>query len=252
MHNRVDFTLAERVALVTGGATGIGLAAATALREFGATVYIGGRREDIGEESARRIGATYVHLDVTSSDSVDAAVRSVVQEHGRLDVSVHSAGARLNKPAEDTTDEEWRMVFDTNIDGVFRCCRAAGRVMLEAGGGSIINVASMSAHAVNRPQRQAAYNASKSAVIQYTKSLAGEWGDRNVRVNSISPGYTETAMTALSRAKPEMVDAWLSKTPLARFAKPEEIAGAVVYLASKASSFVTGSDIVVDGGYTVW
>ena len=248
----VDFTLEGKVALVFGGATGIGYASAAALSQFGATVYIGGRREDVGAQASSELGVTFLPIDVTDSASVDAAVARIVDEQGRLDVSVNSFGARLNKPAEDTTDEEWLTVFETNINGVFRSCRAAGRVMLAQGGGSIINIASMSAHAVNRPQRQAAYNASKAAVVQYTKSLAGEWGPATIRVNSVSPGYTETAMTALSRSKPEMVEAWLSKTPLNRFAKPDEIAGIVVYLASDASAFVTGSDFVLDGGYTVW
>lgn len=252
MSQTVSFSVHDKIALVTGGATGIGLAAAAALIEHGATVYIGGRREDVGAAAASAVGATFVALDVTSSSSVDGVVEEIVGRHGRLDISVHGAGARLNKPAEDTTDEEWRAVFDTNTDGVFRCCRAVGSAMLAHGGGAIVNIASMSAHSVNRPQRQAAYNASKAAVVQYTRSLAGEWGGLGIRVNSVSPGYTETAMTAVSRSKPEMVEAWLSKTPLHRFAKPHEIAGAVVYLASDASSFVTGTDVAVDGGYTVW
>jgi NAD(P)-dependent dehydrogenase (short-subunit alcohol dehydrogenase family) len=121
--------------------------------------------------------------------------------------------------------------------------------MLTHGGGSIINIGSMSAHIVNHPQRQAIYNASKAAVLHYTRSLAVEWADRGIRVNSVSPGYTETAMTAVSRAIPERLAAWEADTPLGRIAKPDEIAGAVVYLASDASSFVTGSDIVIDGGY---
>lgn len=252
MTSSLSFSLSGKVALVTGGATGIGYAIAAALREFGAIVYIGGRREDLGSRAAEELGVTYLPLDVRDTASVDGAVARIVADHGRLDVGINGAGARLNKAAEETTDEEWAEVFETNITGIFRCCRAEGRAMLQQGGGSIVNIASMSAHAVNRPQRQAAYNASKAAVVQYTKSLAGEWGDRHIRVNSLSPGYTETAMTAGSRSKPEMVAAWLANTPMARFAKPDEIAGAAVYLASEASSFVTGHDLVLDGGYTIW
>lgn len=252
MPSHIDFRLDGRVALVVGGASGIGFAAAAALAEYGATLYIGGRRADIGAQAAAELGGTYVPLDVTDTASVDAAFVRISEEAGRLDISVHGAGARLNKPAEDTTDEEWHTVFETNIHGVFRCSRAAGRVMLEQGAGSIVNIASMSAIAVNRPQRQAAYNATKAAVVQYSKSLAGEWAPRNIRVNTVSPGYTETAMTEIGRGKPELADVWLAGTPMGRFARPDEIAGAVLYLASDASTYVTGSDIVLDGGYTIW
>jgi NAD(P)-dependent dehydrogenase (short-subunit alcohol dehydrogenase family) len=252
LNTPLTFSLAGKVTLVTGGATGIGYAIAAACQAHGAKVYIGGRREDLGAKAAEKLGATYLPLDVHSTESVDAAIARIVSERGRIDIGINGAGARLNKAAEDTTDQEWADVFETNITGIFRCCRAEGRAMLNQGAGTIVNIASMSAHAVNRPQRQAAYNASKAAVVQYSKSLAGEWADRHIRVNSISPGYTETAMTAGSRSKPEMVAVWLGNTPMARVAKPDEIAGAAVYLASDASSFVTGHDLVVDGGYTVW
>lgn len=252
MVSPVDFTVNGRVALVIGGATGIGYAIANALVRYGATVYIGGRTEDVGRRSAAELGVTYLPTDVADTTSVERTVAEVLSQSGRLDIAVNGAGARLNKPAEDTTDDEWDAVFATNLTGVFRCCRAEGRVMLEQGAGSIVNVASMSAQVVNRPQRQSAYNSSKAGVVQYTKSLAAEWGARGVRVNALSPGYTETAMTALSRAKPEIAGAWLANTPMNRFAQPDEIAGAAVFLASDASSFVTGIELVVDGGYGVW
>jgi NAD(P)-dependent dehydrogenase (short-subunit alcohol dehydrogenase family) len=252
MTSPLDFSLEGRVALVIGGSTGIGYAISSGLIKYGATVYIAGRREDVGAQSATELGARYVPLDVTDSSSVDAAVARVVSEAGRLDIAVNGAGTGLNKPTEETTDEEFDTVVDTNFAGTFRCCRAEGRVMLAQGSGSIINIASMSARVVNHPQRQGIYNASKAAIVHYTKSLAGEWGDRNIRVNSVSPGYTETALTAVSRAMPERLNSWQSKTPLGRIAKPDEIAGAVVYLASDASSFVTGSDMILDGGYSIW
>jgi NAD(P)-dependent dehydrogenase (short-subunit alcohol dehydrogenase family) len=244
----MNFSLDGRTALVIGGATGIGRAIATGFVEQGAKVYIAGRTRDAGRATAEEIGAEYVPMDVTDSDSVDAAVASV----GRLDVAVNGAGTGLNKPTVDTTDDEFARVVDTNFAGVFRCCRAEGRAMLAAGGGSIVNIGSMSAHIVNHPQRQAVYNASKAAVVHYTRSLAVEWADRDIRVNSISPGYTETALTAVSRAIPERLASWEAGTPLGRIAKPEEIAGAAVYLASDASSYVTGTDIVIDGGYRLW
>jgi NAD(P)-dependent dehydrogenase (short-subunit alcohol dehydrogenase family) len=252
MTSPLDFSLEGRVAFVIGGATGIGYAASAGLIKYGATVIIGGRTGDVGAQSARELGAAYVAVDVTDSDSVDGAIAQIVKDHGRLDIAVNGAGAGLNKPTIETTDEEWDRVFETNITGTFRCCRAEGRIMVAQGSGSIINIASMSAHIVNHPQRQAAYNASKAAIVHYTRSLAGEWGADNVRVNSISPGYTETALTAVSRAMPDRLNSWLEKTPLHRIGKPDEMAGAVVYLASEASSFVTGTDIILDGGYSIW
>lgn len=250
--NAVDFSLEGQVALVVGGATGIGNAAAAGLVQFGATVYIAGRREDVGIASAAELGARYVPMNVTDSGSVDAAIARVVEQSGRLDIAVNGAGAGLNKPTEETEDEEFAAVVDANFGGVFRCCRAEGRVMLEQGSGSIINVGSMSAHVVNHPQRQGIYNASKAAIVHYTRSLAVEWADRGIRVNSISPGYTATAMTAVSRAMPERLASWNEKTPLGRVAQPDEMAGAIVYLASPASSFATGTDIILDGGYGLW
>ena len=124
--------------------------------------------------------------------------------------------------------------------------------MLPLGGGSIVNIGSMSAHVVNHPQKQAIYNASKAAILHYTRSLAVEWADRGIRVNTISPGYTETALTAVSRAIPERLASWKAKTPLGRIGQPDEMAGAILYLASNASSYVTGTDIVLDGGYRLW
>ncbi|MCU1523141.1 MAG: short-chain dehydrogenase/reductase [Microbacteriaceae bacterium] len=252
MASPLDFSLDGRVAFVIGGATGIGYAVSAGLIKYGATVIIGGRTADVGAQSAAELGATYVPIDVTESASVDEAVATIVGTHGHLDIAVNGAGTGLNKPTVETTDDEWSRVFETNISGTFRCCRAEGRVMLEQGSGSIINIASMSAHIVNHPQRQAAYNSSKAAIVHYTRSLAGEWGADNIRVNSISPGYTETALTAVSRAMPDRLNSWLDKTPLHRIGTPDEMAGAVVYLASDASSFVTGADIVMDGGYSIW
>jgi NAD(P)-dependent dehydrogenase (short-subunit alcohol dehydrogenase family) len=147
-------------------------------------------------------------------------------------------------------DGEWDSVFAVNTAGVFRSCRAEGRVMLEAGAGAIVNIASISGSVVNRPQKQAAYNASKAAVVMITKSLAVEWAERGVRVNSVSPGYVLTAMTAESRKDPRRIEEWFSYTPMRRMAEPQEIAGPVLFLASPAASFITGADLVVDGGYT--
>lgn len=247
-----QFSLCGKSALVTGAAQGIGKAVATALRDAGAAIYLGDLDEEGGEEAANDLGATFVRLDVTDPESLAAAVRAVTVDRGALDIHVNNAGTVVNKPAEDTTDEEWRRVLSVNLDGVFYGCRAAGRQMLRQGEGSIINIGSMSGHISNRPQPQASYNASKAAVIHLTKSLAGEWASRGVRVNSISPGYVGTALTRQAMDNSEWREQWLGSTPLGRVAEPREIAPAAVFLASAASSFCTGTDLVVDGGYTVW
>jgi NAD(P)-dependent dehydrogenase (short-subunit alcohol dehydrogenase family) len=238
-----------RVALVVGGTAGIGLAAAQLLVELGATVFVAGRNSAQGEQSATDIGASFVRVDVADARSVDAAVAEVVERAGRLDMSVNGAATDLNRPAEDLTDEEFLHILDINVGGVFRGCQAAGRVMLAQGGGAIVNIASMSGYIVNYPQTLSAYASSKAAVLHLTRALAVEWGERGVRVNSVSPGYTATAMTARSRAMPERLKEWNAASPLGRIAEPHDIAGAIAYLLSDLSAFTTGTDIVVDGGY---
>ena len=246
----VNFRFDRQAAFVTGGGQGIGLAVAAAPRQHGAEVMIGDIVPSVGKPAAEAIGATAVDLDVTSAASVDQAVQRAYTRHGRLDVAVNCAGIRHALPGEELPDEEWNRVLEVNAAGVFRSCRAEGRVMLETGGGAIVNIASMSGSVVNRPQKQAAYNASKAAVIMITKSLAVEWAERGVRVNSVSPGYVLTAMTAESRKDPNRVEEWFSYTPMRRMAEPREIAGPVLFLASPAASFVTGADLVADGEYT--
>jgi NAD(P)-dependent dehydrogenase (short-subunit alcohol dehydrogenase family) len=157
-----------------------------------------------------------------------------------------------NIPSEEVPDEEWLSVISVNLNGVFWCCREVGKAMLGRGSGSIVNIASMSGIISNHPQPQSAYNASKAAVITLTKSLAGEWAPRGLRVNSVSPGYIRTPLTELGMSRTEWSEVWLSQTPLGRLAEPEEIAPAVLYLASDAASFATGTNLVIDGGYTSW
>jgi NAD(P)-dependent dehydrogenase (short-subunit alcohol dehydrogenase family) len=246
------FNLEGRSALLIGGATGIGLAAAQALGSAGASLWLAGRRRDVGEQAAAALGAQYLPVDVTQPDTIQAAVDQIRAQHGRLDIAVNSPAARLNQPAEATSEAQWDELMNTLLRGVFSACRIEGAAMLEQGGGAIVNIASMSAYVVNRPQRQAAYNAAKAAVVQYTRSIAAEWAARGVRVNLVSPGYTATALTAVSRSKPEMANVWTELTPMGRWAQPEEIAGAIWYLASDAASFTTGADIVIDGGYSLW
>jgi NAD(P)-dependent dehydrogenase (short-subunit alcohol dehydrogenase family) len=203
---------------------------------------------------ARGIDAHGVALDVTNSAQVDEVTTRIVQEHGRVDILVNNAGvAKSDVRAEDTSDEHWRFHMDVNVDGLFWCCRAFGRQMLIQGKGAIVNVGSMSGVVVNKPQPQSFYNASKAAVHQLTKSLAAEWGARGVRVNAVAPTYIETPLTAFGiKENPEMYKVWLEMTPMARVGQPDEIASVIHFLASDASSLMTGSIVLADGGYSCW
>ena len=246
------FSLRDRVAVVTGGGQSLGLAVSRALHRAGAHMVIAEINDETGPDVAEELGGTFVHTDVTDPASVRDMVETVLDEHGHVDVLVNNAGIVHNIPSEEVPDEEWLAVISVNLNGVFWCCREVGKAMLERGFGSIVNIASMSGVISNHPQPQAAYNASKAAVITLTKSLAGEWAPRGVRVNSVSPGYIRTPLTELGMSRPEWSEVWLSQTPLGRLAEPEEIAPAVLYLASDAASFATGTNLVIDGGYTSW
>ena len=252
------FKLKGRVALVTGGAQGIGLACVEALSESGAYVYIADRNLKIAQEAqaamkAKGYSGDVIEMEVTDSKQVDAAAARMMAEKGRVDILVCNAGiARSQTPAEDVTDEHWLNVIDVNLNGLFWCCRAFGKTMLAAGRGSIINIGSMSGFIVNKPQQQAYYNASKAAVHHLTKSLAAEWGARGVRVNAVAPTYINTPLTAHAKTNEAMMGAWIDGTPMARLGEPDEIAAVVLFLASDASSLLTGSIVLADGGYTCW
>ena len=250
-----SFSLAGRTALVTGGNRGLGLAFVTALAEAGARVAFVARD---GERSAAVVAdlaaaghdVLAITGDITLDDDVERAVATTVSELGGLDVLVNNAGACFHNPSWDVTDQEWDAVFDLNVRALWKCSRAAGRHMAEHGGGSIVNIGSMSGIIVNRPQWQPAYNASKAAVHHLTKSLAAEWAPLGIRVNALAPGYVKTEMAPVDR--PELQRYWVEDAPQQRYAVPEEIAPSVVFLASAASSFMTGSVLVVDGGYTAF
>lgn len=253
------FRLDGKVALVTGSARGIGRAYAHALGEAGAAVAIvdinyEGSLNVVKELSAKGIDSIAIHTDVREPDQVDRMVNTVLDRWGKLDIGVNNAGIGQWIAAEKMLDEDWDGVLATNLRGVFLCCRAEGKVMLAAGYGKIINTASMSARIVNLPQQQAHYNTSKAAVVHLSRTLAIEWAERGVRVNCISPGYTRTLLLENLAATPEgkvMVPLWTDMTPMKKLAEVTDLQGAVVYLASEASDFMTGHDLVIDGGYTL-
>lgn len=249
------FDLSGRVAVVTGGSRGLGLAFARALGEAGARVAISAREPDqlaAGLEVVRRSSpeAISVKADVTDRADVSRLLGEVTDALGPPDILVNNAGACIHRPALDVPDEEWRTVIDVNLHGLWMCSQAFGAAMVARRRGVIINIGSISAMIVNRPQWQPAYNASKAAVHQLTKSLAAEWAPHGVRVNALAPGYVKTEMAPVDR--PEFRRYWVEDAPMRRYAVPEELGPSLVYLASDASAFMTGTVLVIDGGYTLW
>lgn len=249
--------LTGQVALVTGGAQGIGWATAQTLARAGAAVAIADFNAETGAKAAQALRdsghqSLFIQVDVRDSASADAMVQACISGLGAVDILVNNAGIARNTPAEDTSNDEWMNVMNINLNGVFWCCRAVAKHMIARKSGSIVNIASMSGLIVNKPQPQTAYNVSKAGVIMLTKSLAAEWALHNVRVNSVSPGYIGTEMTKLGMSKKEWSDVWLEMTPVGHIGEPEDVANAVLYLASDMSRFATGSNVVVDGGYSAW
>jgi NAD(P)-dependent dehydrogenase (short-subunit alcohol dehydrogenase family) len=241
-----------RIAVVTGGARGIGFETVKALKENGATVVIADINREAGTKAAEDFDVDFFQVDLTQSSQVIRLAADIRSKHGSIDIAFNNAGIAVNVPSEECIDDDWHKVININLNAVFYCCREFGKVMLEQGKGSIINTASMSGIISNTPQPQAAYNVSKAGVIMLTKSLAGEWAKRGVRVNSISPGYIGTEMTKIGMSNTDWYRDWLQFTPMGRLGEPREVASVVVFLASDASSYFTGSNLVVDGGYTCW
>jgi len=245
-----------KVGFVTGAARGIGKCTATAFAEAGADVAIVDMDIETAKATAEEIaGATgrkviAIQTDVTSEEQVNDMVNQVVKDLGGLNFCHANAGICINEPAESMTYDQWLKVINVNLNSVFLTDTVAGRYMLENGGGSIINTASMSGHIVNVPQPQCAYNASKAGVILLTKSLAVEWAKKGVRVNCISPGYIGTDLIRTSEKLVPLIKQWEAYTPVGRLGEPTELMSICVYLAGDTSSFTTGSDVVVDGAFT--
>jgi NAD(P)-dependent dehydrogenase (short-subunit alcohol dehydrogenase family) len=254
------FRLNGRVALVTGGAQGIGRAFAHALGEAGAAVAIVDMRLDTAEATAEELRAKgidsiAIQADVTQASQVKDMVEAILKKWGTLTIGVNNAGIGQWVNSEDMSEADWDRMLGINLKGVFLCAQAEAQVMLDLGYGKIINTASMSGRIVNMPQNQSAYNTSKAGVIHLTKSLATEWATRGVRVNCISPGYTRTQLVDDLLATPigkEMLPNWMRMTPMDKMAEVTDLQGAVVFMASAASDFMTGHDMVIDGGYACW
>lgn len=247
--------LSGKSAAITGGASGIGLEAARAFGICGARVELMDRNHAALESAqallrSEGIAVSTTVLDVTDPVAVARVAKEINDRSGPLDILVNSAGIARLHGATEVNDADWRLVMDVNANGTFWCCREFGKAMVEAGRGSIVNMGSMSGSIVNRPQFASSYMASKGAVHQITRALAVEWARTGVRVNALAPGYIGTEMTLEMRARPELFDVWLDMTPMGRCGNPSEVASVILFLASSASSYMTGAIVSVDGGYT--
>jgi len=248
------FSLAGRRALVTGGNRGLGFEQVVALREAGAEVAFVSRDEATNQAALAAIGdaagVTALTDDITASGAPERVVAAAVEALGGLDILVNNAGACFHNPSVDVTDDEWDLVMDLNVKALFKMCVAAYPHLEASATGTIVNIGSMSGAIVNRPQWQPAYNASKAAVHHLTRSLAAEWAPAGIRVNAVAPGYVATEMTPLHR--PEFKRYWIEDAPMQRAASADEISPSVVFLASDAAAFMTGSVLTIDGGYSVF
>ncbi|KAJ5403625.1 hypothetical protein N7509_003496 [Penicillium cosmopolitanum] len=248
------FDLTGKVVAITGGGRGIGLAVATAYAEAGAKIALLYRTTTTAPKTAKELSSRYqteahaYKADVTAPEEISAAIDQIVQDFGRLDVILANAGICSEHAAEDYTPEEFQEIMNVNVNGAFYTAQAASRIFKKQGFGNVVFTASVSATLVNTPQRQVAYNASKAAVLQLAKSLAVEWVDF-CRVNCVSPGYTQTQI--MEYASKDMLSKWLGQIPARRFASPYELKGAYLFCASDASSYMTGSNLVIDGGFTL-
>lgn len=241
---------------VTGGARGIGKRLAIALSEAGADVAIVDvdldEAQKTAEEIARAAGVKTLAIktDITCPEQVNGMIDTILSAFGRIDVAFCNAGIGHTVPVEEDTLEDWSRVINVNLNGTFLTAQAAARVMIRQGGGSIINTASMSAHITNIPQKECSYAASKAGVIAMSRNMAVEWADKNIRVNTISPGYMATEMTLNDPSLAPLISQWEQLIPVKRMGKPEELEAIAIYLAGDMSSYTTGADFRVDGAYT--
>lgn len=249
-----------KTAVITGGERGIGLEIAKGFAEAGANIIIAGMREDEffnaeQEIKSKNVGCLLIKTDVSDEKSVQNMVAQAKEAFGHIDILVNNAGINKLYPIEEMPLEVWNSIIGVNLTGMFLVSREVGKVMLEQGKGSVVNITSMSGLVVNPlPQTQCAYNSSKAGTIMLTKCMAVEWAERGIRVNGIAPGFMNTPLTAKRLNTPDdpAVKKWIEGTPLKRVGEPSELVGLALYLASDAASYTTGTVISVDGGYTCW
>jgi NAD(P)-dependent dehydrogenase (short-subunit alcohol dehydrogenase family) len=248
-----QFRIDGKIALVTGGNRGIGLAITKLFLEAGAKCLSTGRTRtpavDALIESNREVFA-WIAADINDPAAPETLVEAALERFGRLDILVNNAGVAADGPFHEFDDAQLAYIMDTNLIAPFRIARAAVKPMLAQGEGVVLNVGSISAYVANKPQDQVAYNASKAAIHQMTRVMGYEYGPRNIRVNAIAPGYVVSDMTAGGLGRPDWNRVWTENTPMGRFAQPEEMANCALFLCSPAASYVTGTVLVADGGYT--
>ena len=250
------FSLKEKVAIVTGGNQGIGFAIAEGLAAAEATVIIANRRETEGRQAAEKLTdkgfkAVSIPTDVANVASIENLVSETIGNYQKIDILVNNAGVIIRKPPEEITEQDWNFIFDTNLKGMFFCCQAAGKEMIKRKKGKIINISS-NVSRVAMPGRSI-YSVSKGGVAQLTKVLALEWAKYGINVNALGPGPTLTDINQkYFEENPEDLQARIDSMPLARMGKPMDHVGAAIFLASEASDFVTGENLLVDGGSTIW
>ena len=250
------FNLEGRTAIVTGGARGLGRSMASGLASYGADIAIAdvdleGAEDAADEMQGAGVKSMAIRADVTSEEDAARAVKRILDEWGRLDILLNNAGIALLSAAEETSLDDFKHIYEVDVFGVFNFAKAVFPPMAAQGSGCIINIASIAGLVSLFPQKHASYNSAKSAVILLTKSLAVEWQPFGIRVNAIAPGFMMTPRAIeLRKENPDRWNQWMDRVPMGRAGQPDELSGAVVYLASNASSYVTGSVLLVDGGYT--
>lgn len=249
---KINFELKGRVAVITGGAQGLGFEMADALSWSGADVVVADIQEDKAKQAALELSKSHknraigFHLDVSNRSSVEMVSEKILKEFGRIDVVVNNAGVLIQKSIEETEDKDWDFLMNINLRGVFLCSQVFGRSMVQNRGGKIINISSVVGFL--GPEKRILYGVSKSGVAHMTKLFAAEWAKHNINVNAIAPGYLLTEMTTRNFSDPKKGEEFLKMVPLKRFGEPKDLSGAVVFLASSASDYITGQVLFVDGG----